>query len=221
MISQCYRLSSSLVLCPRGVPYEAGPGERVLFLEGGEAFPLGHPTTRLSLELLREALVAARVDRLLDLGCGTGVLGLAAAALRVPWVVGVDLSGAAARVTRENARAHHLGDRLQVVQGSSDSLKGPFDLAAANLPWEVQLDQAPELVRLAGPRGRLLLSGFRDRQQDHLLEFYLPRGWSLARRLNKPFHHPELPPDLSFTWVALLLAETNPKAGALDKVSVK
>ncbi|MFZ5452628.1 MAG: 50S ribosomal protein L11 methyltransferase [Thermodesulfobacteriota bacterium] len=207
MAALFYRLSPRLALCPRGSPYEAGPGERVLRLESGEAFPLGHPSTRLSLELLREALAAGRVNRLLDLGCGCGVLGLAAAALGVPRVVGVDISGTAARVTRENARAHKLADCLEVVQGTGASLKGPFDLVAANLPWEAQLDQVPELDRLAASRGRLLLSGFWDNQEPLLLESYRQRGWFRQRRLDKPFHHPELPPDLSFTWVAWLLAE--------------
>jgi ribosomal protein L11 methyltransferase len=200
-----YRLSPRLVLCPRGDPYQPGPEERVLLLQSGEAFPLGHPTTRLCLELLREALAAGRVKSLLDVGCGTGVLGLAAAALGVPRVMGVDISLQAVRVTRENARANNLGDRVQVARVSTEGLKGPFDLVAANLPWEVQMDKAPELDRLTAPAGRLLLSGFRDNQEEPLLENYRRLGRSWERRLIKPFHHPELPPDLSFTWVAWLL----------------
>jgi ribosomal protein L11 methyltransferase len=205
MAALWYRMSSHLVLCPRGEPYEAGPGERVLLLASGEAFPLGHPSTRLGLELLREALAAGRVNHLLDLGCGTGIMGLAAAALGVSRVVAVDISPQAVRVTRENARANNLAGYLEVVQGSSASLQGPFDLVAANLPWEVQMDQAPELDRLAAPQGLLLLSGFREHQEGHLLENHRQRGWSRVRRLSKPFHHPELSPDLSFTWVAWLL----------------
>jgi ribosomal protein L11 methyltransferase len=141
---------------------------------------------------------------MLDVGCGTGVLGLAAAALGVPQVVGVDLSLEAARITRENARANNLGS-MEVVQGSTECFRGPFALVAANLPWEVQLDKVPELDRLAAPAGRVLLSGFRDNQEEPLLKSYQERGWSLRQRLIKPFHHPELPPNLSFTWVAWLL----------------
>ena len=175
---------------------------QIIHVRSGEAFPPGHPTTRLSLDLLREALAAASVKSLLDVGCGAGLLGLAAAALKVPRVVGVDIAQAAVQVTRENARDNGLAGSLQVVRGSTECLKGPFDLVIANLPWEVQMDKVSELNRLAAPGGRLILSGFRDNQEDLLMQSYQSLGWSLERRIIKYFWHPELPADISFTWVA-------------------
>ncbi len=86
-----YRLSPRLVLRTR-LPERPETGERVLLVQSGEAFPPGHPSTRLCLDLLREALAARPVQRLLDVGCGAGVLSLAAAALGVPRVVAVDLA---------------------------------------------------------------------------------------------------------------------------------
>jgi ribosomal protein L11 methyltransferase len=173
-----------------------------LWIRRGEAFPLGHPTTRLCLDLLREVLGEGGGHRLLDVGCGSGVLALAAAALGVPRVVAVDISRGSVESTRENARENGLASRLIAVLGSTECLKGPFELVAANLPWEVQMAKVPEIDRLAAPAGRLLLSGFRDNQENLLRERYLRRGWSPKRRLIKDFDHPELPPDLSFTWVA-------------------
>jgi ribosomal protein L11 methyltransferase len=155
--------------------------------------------------LLREALSAASVTSLLDVGCGTGLLGLAAAALGVPLVVGLDIATGAAQVTRENARENGLAGALKVVQGSTECVKGPFDLVIANLPWEVQMDKVSELDRLVALKGRLILSGFRDNQEDLLIKSYQRSGWSLNRRLIWDFQHPELPPDISFTWVAWLL----------------
>jgi ribosomal protein L11 methyltransferase len=175
---------------------------QILHIRSGEAFPPGHPTTRLCLDLLREALDAASVQSVLDVGCGAGLLSLAAAALRVPRVVGVDIAPAAAHITRENARDNGLAGSLQVVRGSTECLKGPFDLVIANLPWEVQMDKVRELNRLAAFGGRLILSGFRDNQENLLIQSYQSLGWALRRRLIKEFRHPELPPDISFTWVA-------------------
>ena len=197
-----YRLSPQLVLSTRRQPAGIEAVAQILHVRSGEAFPPGHPTTRLSLDLLREALAASPVHSLLDVGCGAGLLSLAAAALKVPQVVGVDISPAAVHVTRENARDNGLAGALQVVRGSTECVKGPFDLVIANLPWEVQMDKVSELNRLAAPEGRLILSGFRDNQEDLLTQSYQRLGWSLKRRLIKDFRHPELPPDISFTWVA-------------------
>ncbi|MDI6853246.1 MAG: 50S ribosomal protein L11 methyltransferase [Deltaproteobacteria bacterium] len=199
-----YRLSDNLALRAHWRPYRAKPTERVLVVKSGKAFPPSHPTTRLCLDLLREVLARQRVAFMADIGCGTGILSLAAAALGVPRVIGVDILMTAARASRNNADANRLGQAVRVVRGSTECLKGPFDLVAANLPWEVQLDKIAELDRLAAG-GRLIISGFRDNQEDELRESYQRLGWRLVRRLVKDFWHPELPPDISFTWVAWLL----------------
>jgi ribosomal protein L11 methyltransferase len=196
-----YRLSPRLVLRTR-LPEQPEAGERVLLVQSGEAFPPGHPSTRLCLDLLREALHQAAVNRLLDIGCGAGVLSLAAAALGVPQVVAVDIAFAAARATRENARENGLAGSILAMQGSTEGLKAPFGLVLANLPWEVQLDKVEELDRLTAAEGHLILAGFRDNQEKLLLDGYQSLGWSLKRRLVKDFYHPELPPEISFNWVA-------------------
>lgn len=200
-----YRLAPHLLLRDRRLATESTPPEHVLVIQGGGAFPPGHPTTRLCLDLLREALAAAAAPRLVDVGCGAGVLALAAAALGVSLVVGIDISRPAARATWKNAQENGLAASLKVVQGSTEALRGPFDLVVANLPWEVQLDKVQELDRLGASGGRLILSGFRDHQEAPLLASYRQLGRSLRRRLLQKFWHPELPPDLSFTWVAWLL----------------
>jgi len=198
-----YQLSPRLVLRTRP-PQRPEAGERTILVHSGEAFPPGHPTTRLCLDLLREVLAAGPAASLADVGCGAGVLSLAAAALGMPRVVGVDIALRAARATWENARENGLAAPLLAVQGSSECLREPFDLVAANLHWEVQMDKAPEFDRLAAG-GRLILSGFQDHQEGFLLARYQRLGWSIKRRLIKYFRHPELPPDLSFNWVAWLL----------------
>ncbi len=205
MAALFYRLSPRLVLCSPEYPYNAGPGEQILRLTSGGAFNPTHPCTRLCLDLLKEALTARPVRSFLDLGCGTGILSLAAAALGVTRVAAVDLNRDAADITKENARANGLAAQILAVQGSSECLQKPFDLVAANLHIDVQLEKVAELNRLAAPGSRLLLSGFRDNQEEPLLTQYQQRGWRLARRRVKEFSHPEMPPEMSFTWAAWLL----------------
>jgi len=189
---------------------QAESPEKTLKIRIGAAFNPTHPTTRLCLELLPQVLAEHRRHKLLDVGCGAGVLGLAAAALGVPMVVAVDLAGEAARETLENARENLLPGPLKVVQGSTECLKAGFDLVVANLPREVQMAKAPELDRLAAPGGSLLLSGFRRRQEGPLLAAYQGLGWCLSRRAIKDFRHPDLPAEMDFSWVAWVLNRTCP-----------
>lgn len=179
---------------------------RFLVIDSAGAFPLGHPTTRLCLDLLVRALKAAPVNRLVEIGCGSGVLCVAAAALGVPWLVGLDIARRAVRATRKNARRLKLAKAFHVIQGSSNCLAGSFDLVVANLPIEVQHEQVTNLHRLTAAGGRLLLSGWRAPDETPLLQQYQHLGWRLADRAVKYFTHPDLPANMNFDWVAWLLA---------------
>jgi ribosomal protein L11 methyltransferase len=201
-----YRLSDQLALKTRWRPYRARPGERVLVLRTTAVFPPAHPSTRLCLDLLQEVLAAGPpAHGLLDVGCGSGVLLLAAAAAGLGPGVGVDLSRQAVLVARENARENGLAAAVHLVQGSTECLRGPFALILANLPLPVQLAKVAELPRLASLDGCLILSGFKDSQEDELLARYREAGWSLRRRRTREEWTIELPPDRSFTWVGWIL----------------
>jgi ribosomal protein L11 methyltransferase len=197
-----YRLTPELVLRSRWRPYRPRPGERVLVLAAASVFPPGHPTTRLCLELLAETLAAGPCPRLLDVGCGSGALLLAGVAAGARLGVGVDLSGPAVATTRENARANGLARVLQVVRGSTECLRGTFGVMLGNLPWAVQMDKVAEFTRLAAPGARLILSGFKDTQEDELRAGYEQEGWVLEGRCTRDEWVADLPPEQSFTWVA-------------------
>jgi ribosomal protein L11 methyltransferase len=129
-----YQLSPYLVLRTRLHPGGVPPTEQILLVRSGEAFPPGHPTTRLCLDLLREAVAAGSVHRVLDVGCGAGVLSLAAAALGVPRVVGIDISHRAALATWENTRENSLAGSIIVAQGSlTKKVMEPYDILSSEL----------------------------------------------------------------------------------------
>jgi ribosomal protein L11 methyltransferase len=202
-----YRLGPELLLSDRPQVKRIGASEKVIVIKSGRAFPLGHPTTRLCLDLLTGTLADRPAASLAEIGCGTGILCLAAAALGVTRVTGLDLAAAAVQATCRNAWNNHLAAAIQVIRGSSNCLRSRFDLVMANLPWEIQMDQVAQLHRLAAPGGRLLLSGFRDNQEEQLLAHYQSVGLTLSRRLATCFTHPELPRHISFNWVAWLLEQ--------------
>ena len=200
-----FPLTPSIALASPWQPCLPRPGRRLIRLRQSRTFPLGHPSTRLSLELLRAACQERRFPTMLDVGCGSGVLAIAGALLGIPWVVGCDLSAAAVQVSRENSRRAGIVDRLHWLQGSTEALTGPFDLIIANLPLPVQITKQEEFVRLLAPRGRLLLAGFKDTGEAAVTDFYRSRGWQLRRRLTLERWEPELPADRSYTWVGVYL----------------
>ncbi|MBI4644203.1 MAG: 50S ribosomal protein L11 methyltransferase [Deltaproteobacteria bacterium] len=186
-------------------PYRGRPGERVLTIRARKAFPPSHPTTRLCLELLAETRATLSGVRVLDVGCGSGILALAGAALGAGLCVGVDLSWQAVKMSRENARDNRLSETVLFARGSTECLRGVFQVLVANLPAPVQLTRVDEFTRLAAPGATLILSGFRDTQEEDLKKLYRDAGWSIRRRLTRDEWCIELPPEKSFTWAAWLL----------------
>jgi ribosomal protein L11 methyltransferase len=206
-----HRLTPELVIRSPWRPFRARHGEQSLVLEGGSVFPPNHPTTHLCLDLVKKALPLRPGAHVLDVGCGSGILSLAALALGAPRAVALDISGQAVRQTRANADYNGLLPRLVAVRGSTECLRGPFYLILANLPWGVHLEKVEEFCRLAGPDGVLIIAGFKDTQVEPLLTSYQSRGWSVLAHCSRDSWAPEPPPELSYTWVAWLLARHSDK----------
>jgi ribosomal protein L11 methyltransferase len=206
-----HRLTPELVIRSPWRPFRARHGEQSLVLEGISVFPPSHPTTHLCLDLLKRALALRPGAHILDVGCGSGILSLAALALGAPRAVAVDISGRAVHQTVANATRNGLQARLVAVRGSTECVQGPFDLVLANLPWGVHLEKVEEFCRLVGPNGVLIIAGFKDTQEEPLLTSYQTRGWSVLEHGSRDSWAPEPPPELSYTWVAWLLQRLSDK----------
>ncbi|MEB3304661.1 MAG: 50S ribosomal protein L11 methyltransferase [Cyanobacteriota bacterium] len=178
------------------VPAEA-EGRRVIRLDPGPAFGTGsHPTTRLCLEGM-ETLAAARVRagaagetaplagwRVADLGCGSGLLGLAALALGAEAVLAVDTDALAIRATRENAALNGFNG-LTAALGSADTLaellaEQPADLLLCNILAPVIAALSGQFRRLLVPGGQGLLSGLLLSQADDLIRLLEEEGWEAS-----------------------------------------
>jgi ribosomal protein L11 methyltransferase len=118
-------------------PRRAKPGEIVIILRYGAAFGTGtHPTTRLVLEAVEEAAIDWPGAAVLDLGCGSGILSIAAAGMGAASVLALDIDPTASRTTSENAAANGVSDRISVQIGSlADALSAGvrFDVALVNI----------------------------------------------------------------------------------------
>jgi ribosomal protein L11 methyltransferase len=141
-----------------------------LMLDPGMAFGTGsHPTTRLCLEWLEKTGVAGQ--SLLDYGCGSGILAIAAAKLGAAHVAGVDIDPQAIRAARANAEknsvAAHFGD-------SAAPLTGEYDLVVANILANPLRVLASAICAHVRPGGRLALSGILAEQAEDIIRVYAP-----------------------------------------------
>ena len=151
-----------------GPPWEEAPaGLTAVVIDPGRAFGTGaHPTTRLCLELLQELEPAS----LLDVGCGSGVLSIAAALLGFAPVTAIDLDDAAVEATLANARVN--GVELSAYRADALAVELPqAEIAVANIALEVV-----ERLLLRLPARRVVASGYLDRDEPHA------EGWTRAGR---------------------------------------
>lgn len=157
-----------------------------LRIEAGLAFGTGHhESTAMCLALLGELAKRRRIGRALDLGCGTGVLAIAAARLWKRRVVAADIDPVAVAVARENASLNGTGPlvRAHVADGVPSVVSvRRFDLIVANILASPLTRLAPQIACALGPGGVLILSGILRWQENLVLGFYRPHGLTLRER---------------------------------------
>ncbi len=162
-------------------------------IEAGEAFGSGHnATTALCLEAL-DTLARRRrpLRRVLDLGCGSGVLAIAAARMApAARVLAVDNDPVAVAIARQNARLNRVSGRVRVLQADGlhhPTLRrgGPFDVVLANILPGPLIGLAPPLRRAIGRAGTVVLSGLLDHQAREVAATWRANGFRLARRLQR------------------------------------
>ncbi len=152
-------ITETLVIKPSWETYEAAEKELVITLDPGGAFGTGtHETTRLCLKKIEEQLVQG--ENVLDVGCGSGILSIAALKLGAGSVTAIDIDPAATDATRENLELNGVLDHAVVVTGNlADAVSERFDFVIANIIAEVIIILIPDLPPKLAPGGRFLASG--------------------------------------------------------------
>ncbi len=151
------------------VPAQA---ERVMRLDPGLAFGTGtHPTTRMCLRwIARYADTTAPWPRVLDYGCGSGILAIGAGLHGAQGIDAVDIDPAAVESTVANAHANHVS----LTAGLPDKAQGEYPVVLANILSAPLKLLAPLLCGHVAPGGALVLAGILERQTDELIAAYAP-----------------------------------------------
>ena len=186
------RIGRRMVIKPTWRRHRRAPGDVVLALDPGMAFGTGlHPTTRLCLagvESLHEREHVAG-SRVLDVGCGSGILSIAAALLGATEVLGVDTDPVAIDATEANARRNRVARVVAARRGSVPVPEPPFDLVLANLIASLLVTLAADLhastrpgTGTTGTGGRLLASGIFVDREPEVRRAFLAAGFRIVGR---------------------------------------
>lgn len=180
-----FSISKRVVIKPTWEDYTPTADQIVIELEPGMAFGTGtHETTRMCAQLLDD-LVKGQ-EKVLDLGCGTGILGIIAAKLGAADVIGVDIDDAACKTAEENARNNQVDTVVRVRQGELHHIPvEPYNVIIINIIADVILDVLPKLKQYCSRQTSILLSGIiRDRKQE-VLEAVEQEGYKLVQMLDQ------------------------------------
>jgi ribosomal protein L11 methyltransferase len=171
------RFGRRLWVCPRSADAPSDPEAVVVRLDPGLAFGTGtHPTTALCLQILDSLALEGRT--VIDYGCGSGILGIAALKLGASHVTAVDLDPQALIATRDNAARNALAANI-TVQGTDAALKSAY-CVVANILAGPLIELAPKLTAACESGGHLLLSGLLKTQAYSVKAAYAS-GFAMVR----------------------------------------
>jgi ribosomal protein L11 methyltransferase len=160
-----------------------------LLIEASMAFGTGHHGTTLGClrALDRLAMEGLKGESVLDLGCGTAVLAMAAARIWPGVMLASDIDAVAVEVAEANVAANDLTDRVRCIEATGldhPDLRtaAPFDLIFANILKGPLIDLAPAITESLSPGGKVILSGLLNEQADEVIESYSEAGNTLDHR---------------------------------------
>ena len=183
-------------------------GEECLVIKTSGSFPPAHPSTKAALTVL-ERLKMKKEARILDIGCGSGILGLTAVFKNSAMAIGCDVNPASIRASMENALFNQMQNRFHLFCGSANAVSERFDLILANLPASVHMQMFDHYRRLIlMNQGLLVVSGFYDVQTAYMEKELALKGFAVLERVEINASAAALTSESSCTWVSLGLKNT-------------
>lgn len=177
-----FKLSKRLVIKPTWVDFKAQGAELVIEMDPGMAFGTGlHATTRLAVRLIEKIFSGhPSPGTALDVGCGTGILGMSCVLFGAEKVIGVDNDPDAREAARANI-AHNGLRAYSIIDDDLKAVSGEYNLVAANITCDILTMLVPDLVRCLAAGGDLVLSGILAGEQSEAMERnIISRGLTLV-----------------------------------------
>ena len=178
-------VAPNLAIKPSWLEYAAPAGCAVVEIDPGMSFGTGqHATTLFCLETLAGMAGREGVSRILDAGCGSGILAIAAAKLGWREIDAFDNDPDAVRIAGENIAANRAEESIRVFEGDAARYEAPekYDLACVNILGHILAANAPRIVSWVRPGGFLALAGILNAEFDGIAEVFTRLGLEECRR---------------------------------------
>ena len=170
-------------------------GEEIYIEIGpGASFGAEHMTTRLCLSGIEEIFKIKKIKTVLDLGCGSGILGISAKALGAENVCLIDIDPLAVEEAKRNALRNGVDSRVVILNGSLETIRRKFELVIANIVTDELLRMGEGIKSLIDNEGLLLVSGISELKKDKALWGLIEIGFSFDKEF------------IEGGWVAMLLS---------------
>ena len=178
-------IGERIVICPEWIEYEPKFGESVVKLDSNMAFGTGeHETTAMCLKLMQHYLTPASVC--IDVGCGSGILGISAIKLGARYAYLTDIDEIAVKSATHNSRINGVEERVTVVRSdllSDADVKG--DIVFANITAEILVRLAPTITNYLYHSGVLILSGIIESRLQMVLDAFTSQGLKLQKKIRE------------------------------------
>lgn len=172
------KITNRIVIKPSWEQYDPAEDEIIIELDPGMAFGTGtHETTRMCAQLLEKYVTPG--DSVVDVGCGTGILSIAAAKLGASNITAVDIDEVAVRVTVENCSLNHVSPQVHAFRGVLDDVKKEkVNIMVANIIANVIIDIAGAVPAYLQSNGYLLTSGIIKERKQEVIDTYSRIGFT-------------------------------------------